>query len=943
MPPGFTNATICSNLNTVTDLWIAGALPNTSIAFLRNRDQVTVAGSLNGTGGYQGQGSCVVSNVNGQTIIGYASTESYAGLFILDASGGLTEQKAFKGKRQQRVDNPSLLAIGAVRNDTLNLYAYSRKDGNIKIGGDSGTVPLPPAPGVTVDMAVDGLGNLWYLDDKNALHLFVPQDPFKSADNGSWLPVSSPVPGAIQLVSTNSGVAVIVQDTHGYSSLNARATPINTTSTITLDQPTPVAPAPVAETMTPIFGFVDSSVVALSKTSLTPLAAPPPQESDLPGEPLPQPPPPPHDSDSSSSQGGLSMGAIIGIVVVGVCLVMLAVVLVIRHRQRRQGGKVRGKKISAFGGFKQKKQARDLFPPPQRDDMATAPLGLYADHRHTEASRSTGDNNDAGGYNMNLLAPFSSIPPSQQQQSGPLGTQQQDQGSYNSGRSMGSRLSNLDDQIPLTARMQHQDYSQTAAHHHLPHAVSVSAMAPQFARTNAQSGLRFEEKVQLQVICYEDSDAVSTSPHQPVGSLVLGAYCLVRPARSARPLKVLEDDGSGLPLGVVRSGTVFVRKSRLWSDGGLSSSRLLPTAMMGLHGEDSSMLLTEVENQHTSEVQTLKWYMTEVHWKREAALLKHLKSPIFIMELMASYCIPALQYRPSTFPFVNAMGGCSRLLSNLAHVRTPQHARSILRSASAAVDWCHQRGVVHLNIQPASFFIEDGIDPTAEDASWKLWDFTCARFIGEQIGVIGGGGSADALGKRTSQLPLPAPPSGSSDRTNNNNYGGYGGGFKSPVDDRLFEQQQQLISGNPLPGCYTAPELLETWREGRTEMLAEASMDSWSLGCLYFEILAGSPLFRTEAEAWALVGGWDNSGPRRLDEFRVPFPATTRSNSPSNSTLVGSGHVPRSSPLSSSTLSSSPLSSALDPSGAIGQLMHDLLAVQPAKRLTLAMTMERIY
>ncbi|KAF9973577.1 hypothetical protein BGZ73_003185 [Actinomortierella ambigua] len=631
------------------------------------------------------------------------------------------------------------------------------------------------------------------------------------------------------------------------------------------------------------------------------MAPPPPLRIPAsPTEPLPQPPP---DPDSSAPRGGLSTGAIVAIAVVGVCLVLLVAVLIVRRRQRRQGGQPRGKKSSTFG-FKRKK-ARDLFPPTQRDDMATAPLGLYADH-HTEPLRPAGDNNNASNYHMNLLSP----------PGGPLGMQQQDRGSQISGRSMDSRYSNMDDQIPLTARMQHQDYSHTSQHH-LPHAVSVSALAPQFARTNAQSGLRFEEKVQLQVIRYEDSDAASTSPHLPVGSSVLGAYSLIQPPRSARPLKVLQDDASGQPLGVVRSGTVFMRKSRLGQEDIVSSQTLAPSGLMGLHGEDSSMLLNEVENQHTFEIQTLKWYMTEVHWKREAALLKHLKSPIFIMELIASYCIPTLQYRPSTFPFVNAMGGCSRLLSNLGPVRTPQHARSILRSASAAVDWCHQRGVVHLNIQPASFFIEDGIDPTAEDASWKLWDFTCARFIGEQIGVIGGGGSADSLGKRTSVLPLPAQPSD--------------GGPKTQIDE-LYEQQQQLICGNPLPACYTAPELLETWREGRTEMLAEASMDSWSLGCLYFEILAGRPLFRTEVEAWALIGGWDNSGPRLLDEFRIPSPATRPTGSTSG-TLVGSGELP----------TSSLLSSELDPTGVIGQLMRDLLAVQPANRLTLAMTMERIY
>ncbi|KAG0241406.1 Cyclin-dependent kinase-like 5 [Actinomortierella wolfii] len=465
----------------------------------------------------------------------------------------------------------------------------------------------------------------------------------------------------------------------------------------------------------------------------------------------------------------------------------------------------------------------------------------------------------------------------------------------------------MDDHIPYASRLQHQEYNQ-AAHYHLPHAVSVSAVASQFARTNAQSGLRFGEKVQLQVIRYEDSDAASTSPYLPTTTLVLGAYVITRPPRSARPLKVLKDDGTGQAAGIVRSGTVFVRRSRAGQSDLSSDQTLISSGAMSSNGEDSSMLLTDVVNHHTSEIQMLKWYMTEIHWKREAALLKHLKSPIFIMELLASYTIPALEHRPSTYPYINALGGCSCLLSEIGPVRTPQHVRSILRSTSAAIDWCHQRGVVHLNIQPASFFVEDAIDPRAEDASWKLWDFTCARFIGEQIGVIGGGGNADVTGKRTSVLP----PLNS-------------GNQPSIANEQLYEEQQQLISGNPLPGCYTAPELLEAWREGRTEVLAEASMDSWSLGCLYYEILTGRPLFRTEADAWALVGGWDNTGPRRLQDFRVPYPI------PSGAGVSAPDRVGQQG------------ASALDPTGCIGQLMHDLLASRPSDRLTLPMTLERIY
>ncbi|KAF9560937.1 hypothetical protein BGW38_009027, partial [Lunasporangiospora selenospora] len=387
-----------------------------------------------------------------------------------------------------------------------------------------------------------------------------------------------------------------------------------------------------------------------------------------------------------------------------------------------------------------------------------------------------------------------------------------------------------------------------------------------FARRNVKSGKRFEEKVQLQVIRYEDQDAVTISPHGPIGRLVLGTYHIISDPKSARTSRAYGGRGTG----IVRSGTVMIRRSRLdlkqaSAGQGIQMERT-PSPSPGTLMDDSSMLLTDAENQHTFETTTIKWYMTEVHWKREAALLKHLKSPIFVMELLESYCIPALQNRSSSYPFVNAMVACSSLLSDIGPVRTAHHARAILKSISAAVDWCHSRGVVHLNIQPGSFFLEDGVDPATSDAPWKLWDFTCARFIGEPIGSVGGGGGKGTGSEETQgQLSPPAThEQGTFSDTN------------ATLSEQQYMERMNRIGGNPLPPMYTAPELLEAWRAGDTTFPAEAAMDIWSLGCVYYEILmGGQSLFATEADAWRLIGGWSNNEPWTSKNFRVAYPPSS--------------------------------------------------------------------
>lgn len=568
-----------------------------------------------------------------------------------------------------------------------------------------------------------------------------------------------------------------------------------------------------------------------------------------------------------------------------------------------------------------RKKQKDLFP--LNKDESMMPLGLYHQERnlpevprHLDNDLGYNAHSDGLSQARNLHSTSTMVaaaaPP------------------YPHSRSATGH-SQLDQSIPLEPAAALAPPNRHDISKGLSHSVSISSSTSNFPRRSGKSGKRFEEKIQLQVVRYDVPDAHLVSPHGQTGRLVLGTYHVVSAPKSARCTKIQ----GGTSRSLARSGTVVVRRSRvefgqsplLTSERGLSPMRDM--------AECSSMLLTDAENQHTFETATLKWYMTEIHWKREAALLKHLKSPIFVMELMESYCIPPLQNRANTYPFVNAMGGCSSLLSDVGIVRTAQHARAILRSISGAVDWCHRHGVVHLNIQPGSFFLEDGIDPKADDAPWKLWDFTCARFMGEPVGPVGGGGG-DSVALQTSPQPPP--------------------NYLSPdaypyLDQGKLEEQMNLIGGNPLPAAYTAPELLEAWRAGDTTFPAEANMDTWSLGCVYYEILAGTPLFPTEADAWALVGGWESQGRWTSKDFKVPYPpgpSLQASSTMTESTLVSATSPHKSGLISTGggvTDQCTPYerSMILDPSGSIAQLLQDMMKVHSDDRISIESIMERIY
>ncbi|KAK3845469.1 MAG: kinase-like domain-containing protein [Linnemannia gamsii] len=615
------------------------------------------------------------------------------------------------------------------------------------------------------------------------------------------------------------------------------------------------------------------------------------QSNGAPGSGSTNPVPPPQSTiagPSGAHQNSKSeIPIIIGGVVGGLALVVLVAFLIIRRKRKTRKGNTTSRSL-----FSKKQQ--DLFPPGADDTLV--PLGLYNQERSLPPPpRDQDDDLERMGYNTYQRGLDTHMRSADAPERAAFLSNQHHQRSITQ--------PSMDETIPVEAALSHHRHDKHTAQG-LRHSISVSSVTSRFPRHSAKSGKLFEEKIQLQVIRYEVPDAHLMAPHGTIGRLVLGTYHIISDPKSARSVK---PQGGVNKQGLARSGTVVVRKNR----GSALSGRNSPLVEMA---EESSMLLTDAENQHTFEGATLKWYMTEIHWKREAALLKRLKSPIFVMELLESYCIPALQNRAFTYPFVNAMGGRTSLLSDLSPVKTAQHTRAILRSISAAVEWCHRHGVVHLNIQPGSFFLEDDIDPRTEDASWKLWDFTCARYIGERIGPFGGSGETVT----PSQYQPPANP------TNPDSF--------PYMDQQQHDRQMDRIGGNPLPAAYTAPELLEAWRSGDINFPVEANMDTWSLGCLYYEILTGSPLFPSSTEAWGVVGGWEQNGLlSSTKNFHIPYPP-----SPSAEGVA---------PATNDSETNSPYerSQTLDPSGSIAKLLRDMMTLHPEARVSLETIMERIY
>ncbi|KAF9131664.1 hypothetical protein BGW39_001475, partial [Mortierella sp. 14UC] len=184
------------------------------------------------------------------------------------------------------------------------------------------------------------------------------------------------------------------------------------------------------------------------------------------------------------------------------------------------------------------------------------------------------------------------------------------------------------------------------------------------------------------------------------------------------------------------------------------------------------------ETKAPQSARTIKWMKVEPHWKREAGMLQHLKSDRYISELYTLYSLPTFaEYR-----YVSILGSFSRTLESYIQTETlsSQQIRQMTLSLSDALRWCHEHHVVHLNVRPASFYLEGVPGADAKDGNgqlvWKLWNFGHARFVGETVDT--------AVTTVT----------------------------------------------------YAAPEILNGRKKADTNVLASVSMDRWSLGLILYEL-----------------------------------------------------------------------------------------------------------
>ncbi|KAF9348402.1 Ribosomal protein S6 kinase alpha-4, partial [Mortierella sp. AD094] len=197
---------------------------------------------------------------------------------------------------------------------------------------------------------------------------------------------------------------------------------------------------------------------------------------------------------------------------------------------------------------------------------------------------------------------------------------------------------------------------------------------------------------------------------------------------------------------------------------------------------------SHVEETKTQARRTVKWMKTEAHWKREAGMLQHLKSDRYIADLYTLYSLPTFaEYR-----YVSILGSFNCTLET--YLKREQlssiQIRQLTASLSDALRWCHEHHVVHLNIRPASFYL-DGVPGQDGNTQlvWKLWNFGHARFVGETVD--------------TSVTTV----------------------------------------------TYAAPEILNGRKKSDANVLSAVSMDRWSLGLIIYELHARKVYFNSNAFA----------------------------------------------------------------------------------------------
>jgi len=198
-------------------------------------------------------------------------------------------------------------------------------------------------------------------------------------------------------------------------------------------------------------------------------------------------------------------------------------------------------------------------------------------------------------------------------------------------------------------------------------------------------------------------------------------------------------------------------------------------------------------------------------------LAKHATS--YIVKLMYSFqdqknLYLAMEYCPG--------GDLRRLLDALHHLEEHE-TRLYLAEMILAVHSLHKLGYIHRDLKPDNFLIDSR-------GHLKLTDFGLSK-----------------EGFSTRQLPVASPLS------------------STQHFSRCFNSRRQLafsVVGSP---NYMSPEVLQGESKGYG-----VEVDWWSIGCIFFEMLAGYPPFMAETavEVFAKIFNWRSSLSDALNDIR---------------------------------------------------------------------------
>ncbi|KAF9944629.1 hypothetical protein BGZ70_004477 [Mortierella alpina] len=275
---------------------------------------------------------------------------------------------------------------------------------------------------------------------------------------------------------------------------------------------------------------------------------------------------------------------------------------------------------------------------------------------------------------------------------------------------------------------------------------------------------------------------------------------------------------------------------------------------------------------------SLRWMKNGDQWKREAGMLQQLKSD-HIVEIFKLYTLPTFaEYR-----FVSVMGPFTRTLDSYIRERenirsldyhptpaaeslakqgplTSPEIKSLTESIASALKWCHDKDVVHLNLSPASIFLQeyysepDGQggyrfssystysgksygDTTATDSEaprltqqWKLWNFSHARFVGEAVD----------LSMEKTRYTAPEILAASRHHRHEET--------KSTTTTEVEDSNNDGTLVTKTTTTSTSEGAASSSQE-TGKLMAAIPMDMWSLGQIVYEMHAKQPMFTSSTDA----------------------------------------------------------------------------------------------